>query len=221
MDGPELLKQPPVKVFGIRPGVAGKKTFVRTSVVVTRDVAAFEVVLVPLVKGVESVTQKAGGKSAAVAVEMINPSSSTPEPREGESSLAKKDSAAASKHTTTLYLIPCRVDTETKDRFMPPFWCVKHGASQDANMERDEVEVDAILRLLTGNEQKSSARPSTNPTSMFSIPVMTNFKALLKGTELVFAKTDEVEKPKKKQEKSTTWLAGATKEFKADMKKSG
>ena len=34
----DLLKKPPVKVFGIRPNVPGKKTFARTKVVVTRDV---------------------------------------------------------------------------------------------------------------------------------------------------------------------------------------
>ena len=207
-----LLEKPPVKVFGIRGLAAGKKTFLHTKVVVTRDVAAFEVVLVPMVKGMEAVTQKAGGKSSAVAVEMINPSSSKPVPGDGESPLAFK---------TTLYLIPCRVDADGKDRFMPPSWCVKQGTREEANMASDEVDVDAMLTLLYSDELKSQVRPSINNTVQFPIPVMTNFRALPKGTELVFAKAAVAEKPQNKKDRPKTWLPGATIEFKADRKKSG
>ena len=150
---------------------------------------------------------------------MINPSSSTPEPREGESTVDKKDRAVASNHTTTLYLIPCRVVAENKTRFMPPFWCVKQGTRDEANMVCDELDVDAILTLMSSDEQKSQVRASVNNTAKFPIPVMTNCKALLQGTELVFAKDPVTEQPKKPQTNVKTWLAGASREYKSDQVK--
>ena len=136
----DLLPTPPVKVIGIRSGAPSKKTFTRTKVVVTRDVAPFEVVLVPVVKSLEAVVQKSLGKSTAVAVAMTQNFSNTP----------------AGQDPTTLYLIPMMVHTEGKDRFMPPCWCVKHDVP--ANMARDEVDVDAILSLLSSDEKRSQAR---------------------------------------------------------------
>ena len=83
----------------------------------------------------------------------------------------------------------------------------------------DELDVDAILTLLSSDEQRSSVRPTLENTATFPIPVMTNCKALLQGTELVFAKDPVTEQPQKSQTKSKTWLAGASREFKCDLVK--
>ena len=188
----DLLTQPPVSVIGIIPAVPNKKTFVRVKVVLTRDVAAFELVLVPVVKGLEAVVQKTGGKSAAVSVEMFK--------QNGEAMM--------------LHLLPMAVQTDTKERFMPPYWCVQHGPREVANMESDEVEVDAILSLLSKDSKKSEQRTSRNDTDKFTVPVMTNPRPLLRGTELVFPKAPEREKSKTTV--SPTWLGEASKELKKE-----
>ena len=162
-----------------------KKTFLRTKVVVMEDIAAFELVLVPVVKGTEAVVQKTGGKSAAVAVEMTMHKKSTL-----VGAAARGESAAAIEERMTLYLIPMLVQTGGKERLMPPYWCVKHGPSEDANMARDEVDVDALVQVISSDERRSSARPSNFNNARFTVPVMTITKALLAGTELVFLKVE-------------------------------
>ena len=210
----DLLSKPPVKVIGIRSGTPGKKTFIRTKVVVTRDVAAFEVTLVPVVKSLEAVVQKALGKSAAVEVALTPNFSSTP-----EGAQAQSKSVAAIQDPTTLYLIPMMVQTEGKERFMPPYWCVRHEVPGEAiNMASDSVDIDAILSMLSSDEPRSQARPVKNSLAKFTVPIMTNIKALPNGTELLFPKPTGVEKPAKasnhRQQKS--WLASATAEFRRD-----
>ena len=118
-----------------------------------------------------------------------------------------------------LYLLPVAMQTDGPARFMPPYWCVHHGMPQAANMERDEVDVDVILSLLSNDEKKSQARPAKNTAPKFTVPVMTNTKALLNGTELVFPKATEKEKPNANESKTTTWLAKAQKDLKSEQKK--
>ena len=116
----------------------------------------------------------------------------------------------------TLYLIPMAVQTDGKDRFMPAYWCVKHGPSDEANMARDEVDVDAILSLLSSDERKASARTLRNSHAKFTVPVMTNTKALEAGTELVFPSQKT---PEKSHHEQKGWLAQATREFKSEFGK--
>jgi hypothetical protein len=207
----DLLAKPPVRVIGCRSATASKaskKTFSRTKVVTMRDVAAFELVLVPVVKGLEAVVTKTGGKTSAVAVDMTRHKMITP-----------VGGGAAIEDVMTLYLIPMAVQTEGKDRFMPPFWCVKQASRDDANMAMDEVELDGIFSILSSDETRSNVRPAKNDTAKWSVPVMTNIKALPEGTELVFPKASAPEKESTPKQK--TWLSNATMEFKAACAKEG
>ena len=113
-----------------------------------------------------------------------------------------------------LHLIPMANQTDSKERFMPPYWCVQHGSRDLANMESDEVDVDAILSLLSKDSKKSDARPTKNDTDKFTVPVMTNTRPLLRGTELVFPKAPKKEKTK--THSSPTWLGEASKEMKKE-----
>ena len=225
----DLLEKQKVKVIATRPGVPSKKTFKSTKVVVTEEVAAYELVLVPVVKGLEAVQQKTKS-TGAVPVEMTMHKNSTKVVAETEGeSVPKAETEGQSvpkaetegekvtkEETVPLYLIPMAVQTDGKDRFMPAYWCVKQGASDEANMARDEVDVNAILSLLSGDEQRSSARTLRNRHATFSVPVMTNTKALEAGTELVFPGQKT---PEKSYHKKSRWLATATTEFQSEFMK--
>jgi hypothetical protein len=156
----------------------------------------------------EAVVTKTGGKTSAVAVDMTRHKMITP-----------VGGGAAIEDVMTLYLIPMAVQTEGKDRFMPPFWCVKQASRDDANMAMDEVELDGIFSILSSDETRSNVRPAKNDTAKWSVPVMTNIKALPEGTELVFPKASAPEKESKPKQK--TWLSTATMEFKAACAKEG
>ena len=54
-------------------------------------------------------------------------------------------------------------------------------------------------------------RPTKNDTDKFTVPVMTNTRPLLEGTELVFPKA--LEKENKQTLGSPTWLGEASKEL--------
>ena len=86
-------------------------------------------------------------------------------------------------------------------------------------MASELLGVDAILTLLSSDEQKSSARPTVHDAAQCTIPIMTNIKPLLNGTEIVFAKVAAPEKPKPKFVRQQTWLVGATKEFRQELSK--
>jgi hypothetical protein len=101
---------------------------------------------------------------------------------------------------------------------MPPYWCVKHGSRDDANMASDDLEVDAIFSILSSDERRSQVRPAKNDTAKFTVSVMTNIKALPEGTELVFPKATA---PEKESTKQKTWLSNATMEFKRECAKEG
>ena len=192
----DLLAPPPVKVIGVKPAVPSRKTFVRTKVVLTQDVAPFELVLVPVVKNLESVVQKTGGKSAAVKVLKMKPN--------GE--------------LITLYLLPLTVHSEGKERFMPPYWCVHHGTHDAANMVSDELDVNGILTLASQDETKSRTRMTKNEDDKCTVPVMTNPTSLLKGTEIIF-KRYEPSAPPSKPHQPVTWLGVESKEFKRELAK--
>ena len=114
-----------------------------------------------------------------------------------------------------------KVHVEGKERFMPPYWCVwKPETPDEENMETDEVDVNAILSLQSGDLTRAQVRPAKNSAPGFTVPVMTNTKALPAGTELLLQPaTGQKEKAGKEnsQRSETTWLDGAKKEFRKEF----
>ena len=125
----------------------GGKTFTATKVTVTHDVAAYEVVLVPVVRGLEAVVAASPPKFGSVPV--------TVEDRRGEL-----------VHLALLPATRCQEDV----RFMPPLWCVDKRDGEEPNMEMDTIDLNLILSILHPNEDKAVSRPARNVTSNIQIP---------------------------------------------------
>ena len=80
---------------------------------------------------------------------------------------------------------------------------------------RDTVDVDAILSVHSENEEKIEVRRTKSDTEKFTVPIMTNKKALKQGTELILPKPVETEN--RRPPKLMTWLAAATREMKQEL----
>ena len=113
----------------------------------THDVAAYEVVLVPVVRGLEAVVAASPPKLGSVPV--------TVEDRRGE--------------LVHLALLPATRYQEDV-RFMPPFWCVDKRDGEDSDMEMDTIDLNLILSILHPNEDKAESRPVRNATPTIHIP---------------------------------------------------
>ena len=187
-----------VEVIGTRAADAtSKKVYETVQVFVTRDVAAYELVLVPIVKGLEAihtVDKKAKARERDVPATVL-----------GEDN-----------NPIEFLLRDMTVQTEDAERFMPPYWCVRHGVASKVNMEREEMNAEVLVRHLSKDAIRGKSRNPKNVADNWSIPVMTNAKALAKGAELWFLRTERDDSNRSPPPRRTR-VSEAPKEFKREM----
>ena len=138
----DLLPRQPMKVLGVPPQEPGKKTFTRTKVIATRDMAARELCLLPVVRGIEAVVIASQIKAGAIPVEV---------------------DLTGDKVVELAVLPMARYGEE--DRFMPPFWCVARGNYEDANMEMETLDLDSITSIMPEDKERAAVRSADNGTS--------------------------------------------------------
>ena len=189
-----MHKRMPVKVEGSPPKKAGcKKKFQSTKVRVTKDVAKGEIVLVPVVKGPESIVTKTTHLQNVISVMSDDPL----------------------ENPVQLHILPSVQYGSATEKsgsdgcFMPPCWCCRHAtADETSNMELCTVTYEAIESALQEEYDAHLARGWRNTAASREVPGYTNTSALKKGTELLLPRTKCADgKDGKKQEgaASTLW----------------
>ena len=181
-----LVQAQPVQISGVRGKVRG---YASTKVILTKDVAPYELALVPVVKGPEAVVTKTTQKTTVLRVSVT--------PRrfeEGEPT------------STDLFILPS-TSQKDDDLFMPPYWCMASTVDEH-NMEIVEIQLSAILSVLDSDEEVRKARNWQNDHESYTVPIATNSKFLTKGTELKLKRV-HVEKPDTVAKSSAVVLAHA------------
>ena len=182
-----LQQTPPVQVLAV-PGK--KKPFHNTKVVVTRDVAIGELVLLPLVRGPEAVVTKTSHKASVISVNATMPSG-----REQE-----------------LFILSSCHCAE-KDRFMPPFWCA--ALSFEPNMKFSTLDLNSIETVLSDSADSNLTSLWKNNVCQFEVPIATNVRMLMSGEEVLLPKEKKVTE-KRNSQTAVDWMTVAKRELRED-----